>query len=100
MEKRINKKVDTYVLEFKDNIRNKANEFGVASEQVNHLLQYIYDYEHINLKKDDFAKRKRVKNVVPFFDRCSAKRANNEQFRFNCGGYGGLVYGAIYLCSL
>lgn len=79
MEKRINKKVDTYVLEFKDNIRNKANEFGVASDQVNHLLQYIYDYEHINLKKDDFAKRKRVKNVVPFFDRCSAKRANNEQ---------------------
>ena len=83
MEKRINKKVETYVLEFKDNIRNKANELGnesgMSGEEVNKLLQYIYDYGHVDLKKDDFAKRKRVKNVVPFFDRCSAKRANNEQ---------------------
>jgi len=83
MEKRINKKVETYVLEFKDNIRKKANEFsnesGPMNEEINQLIQYIYDYEHIDLKKDDFAKRKRVKNVVPFFDRCCAKRASNEQ---------------------
>ena len=39
----------------------------------------IYDYERLVLTKEDFTKRKRVKNVVPFFDRCTAKRANNEQ---------------------
>jgi hypothetical protein len=79
MEKRINKKVESYISEFKEKIRNKTNELGIANDSINQLIQYIYDYEHIDLKKDDFAKRKRVKNVVPFFDRCSAKRASNEQ---------------------
>jgi hypothetical protein len=45
----------------------------------NQLLKYIYEYERLTLEKDDFVKRKRVKNVVPFFDRCCAKRANGEQ---------------------
>ena len=31
------------------------------------------------LSKEDFQKRKRVKNVVPQFERCGAKRANGEQ---------------------
>ena len=43
------------------------------------LLQYIYDYERLSFAKDDYMKRKRVKNVVPFFDRCCAKRASGEQ---------------------
>ena len=33
----------------------------------------------MTLNKDDFMKRKRVKNVVPYFERCCAKRANGEQ---------------------
>jgi hypothetical protein len=46
---------------------------------VNQLLQYIYDYERLSFNKEDFQKRKRVKNFVPIFDRCCAKRASNEQ---------------------
>ena len=42
-------------------------------------LKYIYDYERLTLNKDDFMKRKRVKNSVPFCDRCCAKRASGEQ---------------------
>jgi hypothetical protein len=42
-------------------------------------MQYIYDYDRLTFGKEDFMKRKRVKNVVPFFDRCCAKRANDEQ---------------------
>jgi hypothetical protein len=49
------------------------------NEQVNQLLQYIYDYERLSFAKEDFQKRKRVKNFVPIFDRCCAKRATAEQ---------------------
>jgi hypothetical protein len=79
MERRINKKIETYITSFKDDIRDKATNLGLKNEQTNMLLQYIYDYERLSFAKDDFMKRKRVKNVVPFFDRCCAKRASGEQ---------------------
>uniref|UniRef100_A0A6C0HEM2 Uncharacterized protein n=1 Tax=viral metagenome TaxID=1070528 RepID=A0A6C0HEM2_9ZZZZ len=79
MERRINKKIETYITSFKDSIREKAAGLGLKNEQTNSLIQYIYDYDRLALGKDDFMKRKRVKNVVPFFDRCCAKRANGEQ---------------------
>lgn len=80
MEKRLNKKVDAYITAFKDNIRNKCSELNLnKNEEVAQLLQYIYDYERLNFEQTDFQKRKRVKNFVPIFDRCCAKRATNEQ---------------------
>ena len=80
MERRLNKKIDTYIIDFKDKILEKATEMGLSkNEQNNKLIQFIYDYERLTLDKDDFQKRKRNKNIVPFFDRCCAKRANNEQ---------------------
>ena len=80
MERRLNKKIETYLTEFKDSVREKATSLGITNEEKNvQLLQHIFDYERLAFQKDDFQKRKRVKNVVPFFDRCCAKRANNEQ---------------------
>lgn len=80
MERRLNKKIETYIGDFKDSVREKATQLGLTtSDQSNQLLQFIFDYERLSLQKDDFQKRKRVKNVVPFFDRCCAKRASNEQ---------------------
>jgi hypothetical protein len=79
MERRVNKKIETYITSFKDSIREKASNLGLKNDQANALIQYIYDYDRLALGKDDFMKRKRVKNVVPFFDRCCAKRANGEQ---------------------
>ena len=80
MDKKINKKVDHYIATFKENVKEKSIELGLSkSDEINKLIQYIYDYERLNLGKEDFMKRKRVKNVVPFFDRCCAKRANDEQ---------------------
>ena len=79
MERRINKRFDSYITAFKDSIRDKANSMGISHDQSTALLQYIYDYDRLILTKDDFLKRKRVKNIVPFCDRCSAKRANGEQ---------------------
>lgn len=80
MEKRLNKKAEVYITTFKDRIREKVTFMGMTKEpEVNQLLQYIYDYDRLSFNKEDFQKRKRVKNFVPMFDRCSAKRANNEQ---------------------
>lgn len=80
MERRINKKVENYITEFKDNIKLKADELGLANDVIlTQLVQYIYDYERLLLSKEDFMKRKRVKNAVHLSDRCCAKRANGEQ---------------------
>ena len=80
MEKRLNKKAEVYIGSFKDNIREKASQMGMGkNDQMNQLLQYIYDYDRLSFTKEDFQKRKRVKNFVPIFDRCCAKRASNEQ---------------------
>ena len=80
MEKRLNKKLESYITTFKDCIREKATNMGInKNEQVNQLIQYIYDYDRLTFNKEDFQKRKRVKNFVPIFDRCCAKRANEEQ---------------------
>lgn len=80
MERRLNKKTETYITSFKDNIREKATQMGVIkNDHVSQLIQYIYDYDRLTFNKEDFQKRKRVKNFVPIFDRCCAKRASNEQ---------------------
>jgi len=80
MERRLNKKIENYIGEFKDGVREKATELGLTTnEPASKLLQFILDYDRLVFQKDDFQKRKRVKNVVPFFDRCCAKRASNEQ---------------------
>ena len=80
MEKRINRRIETYISEFKDNVKDKATELGLTSDPIlTQLVQYIYDYERLSLTKEDFMKRKRVKNVVHLSDRCCAKRASGEQ---------------------
>jgi hypothetical protein len=80
MERRLNKKLEAYIASFKDSIRDKATQMGMTKdEKVNQLIQHVYDYERLMFLKEDFQKRKRVKNFVPIYDRCCAKRASNEQ---------------------
>lgn len=80
MERRLNKKAETYVTTFKDDIRERATQLNILkNDGVNQLIQYIYDYNRLSFSKEDFQKRKRVKNFVPVFDRCCAKRASCEQ---------------------
>jgi len=80
MEKRLNKKIETYITTFKDSVRNKVNELSFEQKPlVNELLEFIYDYERLSLIKDDLIKRKRIKNSIPVNNRCNAKRANGEQ---------------------
>jgi hypothetical protein len=80
MEKRLNTKIEEYITKFKDEIRNKMIALNMEDKSKgSDLLQYIYDYDRLCLQKDDFVKRKRVKNSIPNSNRCIAKRANGEQ---------------------
>jgi hypothetical protein len=80
MEKRLNKKIETYITDFKDNIRNKINTLSFEEQnKINELLEFVYDYNRLQLQKDDLVKRIRVKNAIPDVKRCSAKRCNGEQ---------------------
>jgi hypothetical protein len=80
MEKRINNKIESYITNLKTNICSKINNSTIEDkEQVNELLQFVYDYERLTMEKDDFIKRKRIKNAIPVTNRCNALRANNEQ---------------------
>jgi hypothetical protein len=79
MEKRINKKCELFVQEFKSDIKKYIDLNPFKETQYSEFLQYLYDYPSIKLNKEDFQKRKRIKNTVPQFDRCTAKRASGEQ---------------------
>ena len=87
MEKHINHKIEQYQVSFKSDIKkwlvshnakmvdNKDQETVLNSE----FLQFIYDYNSMQMNESDFKKRKRIKNAVPQFELCIAKRANGEQ---------------------
>jgi tetratricopeptide (TPR) repeat protein len=78
MERRINKKIDNWITEFKDEIKEKALELGLVKDQnMTQLVQYIFDYERLALIKDDFMKRKRVKNSVILSDRLLSQQSND-----------------------
>ena len=80
MEKRIQKKVDEYMKEFKNNIREQFEKFDTFdTPEKSNLLQYIYDYPSLEITQDDLKKRKRIKNTVPLHERCCALRANGHQ---------------------
>lgn len=75
MDKRINKKTEVYISDFK----NKICEIIKENEDANKIIEYIYEYPRLIFNNDDFVKRKRLKNKIPDINRCSAKRANGEQ---------------------
>jgi hypothetical protein len=82
MERRVGKKLDNHFTDFKNDIKNWFQENSceiIGDSNKSAFLQYIFDYDNVSLSKEDFQKRKRIKNIVPQYDRCCAYRANNEQ---------------------
>jgi hypothetical protein len=80
MERRINRKIEGYVTDFKKDVLSIADQLGFNSDpKLVALVKYVCDYDRLVLCKEDFMKRKRVKNAVHLADRCGAKRANCEQ---------------------
>ena len=82
METRIAKKVDSHISQLKDDIKNwfATNKCVIVGEaDTNDFLQFMYDYTAVSLSKEDFSRRKRIKNVVPANFRCCAKSAGGHQ---------------------
>jgi len=77
MERRISKKVNDYIHNFKNEIAEKIK--AMNSTDSSEIMNYVYEYKNFELTKEDFMKRKRVKNMVPVYERCCAKRANGQQ---------------------
>jgi hypothetical protein len=76
MEGRINKLIETYVCDFKKDIKNKCSELNIIqNNSIQELLTYIYDYNRLTVDKTDCSKRRRLKNSVPTYNRCCAIRA-------------------------
>ena len=81
MDRHVNKKIKTYITDFKAHIKQKTIQtFTDAGEtKINDFLQEIYNYECLILTKEDVSKRKRIKNAIPGCNRCIAKRSCGEQ---------------------
>ena len=81
MERRLNKRINDYIHEFKTELANqvKVSSGFETNLELQSVLNFVYNYDKFELNKDDFMKRKRVKNMVPVYERCCAKRANGEQ---------------------
>jgi hypothetical protein len=88
MEKNINKKIEQYQIDFKTQIKEwfEINNAGIVSNDKttgknlkSEFLQFVYDNPSLVFDKEDFQKRKRIKNIVSSDNLCIAKRANGEQ---------------------
>jgi hypothetical protein len=84
MEVKINSKLETCQLQFKNSIKEwmKANNSTVMCEgadKTSDFLQFVFDTSNMSIKKEDLQKRTRVKNVVPHCELCTAKIANGVQ---------------------
>ncbi len=73
MDQRANKKIASYMNDFKNELLN------TSFLDKKSLTEIFEKFPNLEFTKEDFVKRKRVKNFVPKFDRCIAKRANGEQ---------------------
>lgn len=85
MEKRIVNKVQHFNNEFKNCINEwlHVKNSNIINSEGNNITEdfrvYISNYSNITFEKEDFLKRKRIKNMAPQHERCCSKRANGTQ---------------------
>ena len=109
MERNLNQKIANHISDLKSNITQwlETNQLTVVDStgknRMNDLLRNISDYQTLELSKEDFKRRTRIKTIIPTYERCCALRLNGEQCtrknktgeRF-CGTHlKGLPYGQI-----
>ncbi len=109
MERNLNQKIAAHITDLKNNITQwlETNQLSVVDStgknRMNDLLRNISDFQTLELSKEDFKRRVRIKTIIPTYERCCALRLNGEQCtrknktneRF-CGTHlKGLPYGQI-----
>jgi len=109
MERNLNQKIANHMSDLKTNITHwlDTNQLTIVDSsgknRMNDLLRNISDFQTLELSKEDFKRRTRIKTIIPTYERCCALRLNGEQCtrknkaseRF-CGTHlKGLPYGQI-----
>ena len=86
MERRLSKKIVAHTHKFKLDIEQwlVENNIDIVDNTTGEDCQdkfkvFMGNYADITFSKEDFLKRKRVKNMAPQQDRCMAKRADGTQ---------------------
>ena len=80
MEVKVSKKIETYLSKFKLDIAKQINDLKLTdADNINDLMTFIWDYPRLTILTEDITRKKRVKNTVPQFERCTAKRCSGEQ---------------------
>ncbi len=80
MEKKLADKVTCYIENFKHSIKDWVDTCDdIDNKTRGEFLEFVYDFDGLQLTKEDFKKRKRIKTHVPQYARCKAKRACGEQ---------------------
>lgn len=79
MEKRLTAKIKLWITDVKNGIAGKIQQITMDDQDKTELLEYLYSIDHLEIKKEDIQKRTRIKNTVPYHERCRALRANGEQ---------------------
>lgn len=79
MDKRLNKKTEDYFCEFKNQICQEIKTLSLSDGDKTNIITQIMEYPRLVFDKEDFSKRKRVKNQIPVTNRCAAKRADGQQ---------------------
>ena len=85
MEKNIIAKMNKNSVELKKNMIEwiKKNNINIADnegkDKMNEFIEHISDFPTIQLTKDDFKRRSRIKTVIPSYERCCALKLNGDQ---------------------
>ena len=57
MERRIKNKIETFISEFKVNLRAEIDKTDLNESYKSKLLQFLYNYPKLEISKNDFLKR-------------------------------------------
>lgn len=76
-ERKLNTLIEQYIENFKEELLAKLQTPGAQSHA--DIIEFIKEFSAPTIKEEDISKRKRVKNPIPFHEKCIAKRANGEQ---------------------
>ncbi len=80
MERRINAVIAEYIKKMKSDTMKYAHQLNITgNDGVQDVLQFVSDYERLELKEEHFAKRQRIKHVVPPEKRCNGRRGEGTQ---------------------
>lgn len=80
MEKIVNKRIEDYLVSFKNSFKEKVLELEFKeTEKLNEVLEFVFEYPKLCIEKEEVVKKRRVKSEISATDRCIAKRATGEQ---------------------